>query len=806
MPYMRQYFFLVFIAGLLISNCVQAQKAIISGQVKGSGAGLAAASVTLLNATDSSWVRSEIADDEGGFTIKDLGFGNYLVMASALGYETGSQRMEIKDSGLHSCTIELGKRDTALKEFTIAAKKPFIEMGLGKMVVNIEGTTTTAGSTVLDLMRRLPGVTVDQNGNVIMRGKEGVLMLIDDRPTYLSGDELAAYLKAMTAEEVAQIELITQPGAKYDATGNTGVINIKLRKNKKEGLNGNVVLSYGQGIYFHRNESALLNYKRNKLSVSVSFIDMEAIGFADWKQNMNYIDVQTGSITSTTITHTAAKERFGNQVMRSTVDYKLTDKTTVGINLRGTYHPNTMHSDIRPTSTSVNNDVIYNGIATAEGFIRKDLTTNAYLLEKFSKQSVLEVNADYLTFSKKAYEDLTNTTYNSQMQPLPNPFIFNMKEPSAVNVYSVKVDHSYTFKDGMKLESGIKSSVVNTSDDVNFRVYENNGWVTDTGKTDRFLYQENITAGYVTLTRALGKKWDVRIGLRAEQTNAEGIQRVHNDRFERNYFSLFPTAYLTYKMDTIHQLELNYGRRIERPTYKDLNPFIYYSFQNNYVVGNPYLQPQYTNNIELKHSYKNMIISTLAYSRATSVFSSFLQVNDTTKAIYSMQNNIASNTYVAFDVNFNKDIFKWLSLNLSGSMFYAEYKGEINNEPKTVNQTGGSLSMNSQLNFVNGWKGEAYVNYVSKGRWSLTTTFDPNVYIGVGASKKVNDHFLVKFYANDPFNIYWNRVVDHSYNYSSDSKYRNASQLFSLSVTYNFGSKPSNERNAKSLDEADRVK
>ena len=783
------------------------QEAAISGTVEASGIGLAGATVSLLKAEDSSWIKSAFTDDNGLFVFKAVSQGSYLITATSVGYESGTTSLTIKDNGEQKCTIPLQKQSKALEGVTVAAKKPFIEMSLGKTVVNIEGTTTTACSNVLDLMRRLPGISVDMNGAISMQGKQGVLVLIDDRPTYLSGDELAAYLKTITADEAAQIELITQPGAKYDASGDNGIINIKLKKNKKQGWNGTVTLLYGQGVYFHRDESFLISYKKNKLNLSLSASDMEAIGFADWQENRFYLDAQTGATTSTSLIHSGPKEIFTNTALRLNADYDLTDKTTIGVNARATYHSNSDQVPIFSTNNDLaSNTLTYNNIASHEGFVRNDVVANAYLSHKFSKESTLDVNFDCLIFNKNTYQNLTNTTYDGQMNPLPDPLILRSSQPETIKVYSIKADQTYAFKNGIKMEAGLKSSWETTDFNANVGLYENSNWVNDTGFSNHFLYRENINSAYISASKTLGKKWEAHCGLRAEQTNTEAIQYIQNDRLSRSYISLFPTAYLTYKEDSSNEFELNYGRRIDRPGYQQLNPFVYYSFENNYTVGNPYLQPQFTNNIELKHSYKNMLNTTLSFSRTTDVITDAYVVNDTTEAVYNTTNNLATNNYVTLSVIFNKQLYKWWQLNLSGSAYYASYTGVVNDKSVSAKFGSYSLNMNTQLDLGKDWKAEAYVGYYCGGQASLITSNDPNIYMEFGASKKINKRLLIKADFSDPFNMY--RMGIHTFmdNYHSDAKFRYASQLFSFSLTYNFGSSQTKERKADTTDEAKRMK
>ncbi len=802
---MRPFSFVAFLFICLVyDGDLYAQSVNVMVRNGSSDIGVDAATVSVLKAMDSSWVRSEITDANGNAVFADIHMGKYVVVVSAIGYRQQMQPLEVTEARTYVCTLRMEKESTALNEISVTGKKPFIEMSLGKTVVNIEGSTTTAGSNVLELMSRLPGVLVDQGGAISMHGKAGVLVLIDDRPTYLAGEDLADYLKTITAEEVARIELVTQPGAKYDASGNTGVINVILKKNKRHGWNGSITLSEQQGVYFHRNENLLVSYKKNKLNLSLNASDMEAIGFADWRQHLYYIDGQ-GAISGSNITHSTPKERFSNQALRVSADYDLSDKTTIGMSVRGSYHPNITRSNILSSFyDNGGNAMNYDQINGTDGHIRKDVMLNAYMTQKTGKAGKLDINFDHLTFSKNADQQMADTTYDKYAQALPDPLMLNSRQQTLIHLYSLKGDYVYSLPKGMKLEAGLKVSSTTMDFDAAFNIYKDNAWINDTGKTNHFLYREQINAGYVTIARQLNAKWDTKLGIRAEQTVSSGLQYVHSQRFDKHYVSLFPTAFISYKKDSNNQFELNYGRRVDRPEYKLLNPFVYYSFQNIYNVGNPELMPEYTSNTELKHSYKNMLITALTYSYTSDVIQGFTTVNDTSKISYNSNRNIASNSSVYLNVYFNKDIFKWWSLNLGASVFYADLEGCLNNLKTKVEWNGYYAECGSRFDFGHGWKADVYANYASSGRWSLTSTFDPIVVVEFGASKKVNDHWLLKFHADDPFYIFRLGGYEHGVNYTASSQYRNASQSFSLSVTYTFGGQQ-NAAKEHSIDEAKRL-
>lgn len=791
---------------LFTTGILHAQNGSIKGKITGSGNAIAAATVSLLYAADSSWIKSELTDDNGVFTLNSIALGKFIVSVSSVGYKTINRAVEIDDSRVLHVDFELQKVSTSLNEVAVTAKKPFIEMRLGKTIVNVEGSAGVVGANLLDLMRRLPGVTVDQKGNISMQGKDGVLVLIDDRPSYMTGDDLAEYLKTISAEDAAQVELITQPGSRFEAEGNAGIINFKIKRNRRQGWNGDVSAKYGQGVYALRSENFRLNYKKNKLNFSISGSDMEAKGFAEWDEKLYYINEQSGAITAKTSFYSHPVEHFANTALRIATDYELSSKTTLGISIRGSYHPNRMPFQTNTANYDVvNNTQAFKEDTISDHSLKKDLAVNYFLTHKFDKDNSLNINLDYLNFDKMSNEDYASTLYDGQRTVIGNPIIFSSRQPLNINVYSLKADFEGALGRGWKLEAGVKASLVSTDYNALFQKLVNNQWIVDTGRSNHFTYNENVNAGYISVSGKLGKKWEAKAGLRIEQTNSEGVQYVNKLTNRNSYFAPFPTIYIGYKLDSFNQFELNYGRRIDRPSYNDLNPFAYYSFQNTYRVGNPGLLPQYSNTAELKHRYKGMIITTISCSRITDVVSDILEVRGADKTVYNVQKNLASNSYISGAVNFNKDIFKWCSFNSSVSVFASEYTGVINNKNKTVRCSGYSINAGGQFDFGNGWKSEFYVNYYSAGRRDINESFDGHVYMEFGCSKKLSDHLMLRLSASDPFELDQLKIHNDAGNFREDISYRYGSKHFSIALTYSFGGKQKEQRSDKQIEEAQRL-
>ena len=792
---------------LLFSLHGIAQQATISGIVKDSAGTIAVANVALLHAGDSSWVKSGLTDDSGEFTLSGVPAGEYLMSVSVPGYKSALQPVTVTDGQQEPLTIVLQRDGTSLKAVTVTSKKPFIQMDLGKMVVNVDESPSSAGLNVLELLRKMPAVTVDNNGNISMQGKQGALVLIDDQPTYLSAEQLAEYLKSIPSDEVAQIELITQPSAKYDAAGNAGIINIKRKKIKKSGWNGTGTATVGQGVFPFALGSALVNYRKNKLNVMLSADEHKATGFADWQEYQLLSDPQSGSATSVTNIHSGSIEHFSIANARLAADYDITDKQTIGASVKVGYHTNSFVDNVQSsTYDEATNVTSYNTIVSPDGFIRKDLTADAYYAYKLSNDHSLNINLDYIAYNNSPYQDITNTAYDAQMQPLPGPLLLHSHQPTLINIYSIKGDYADTLKNGMKLETGFKSSLVTTVNNAEFSVYQNGTWMNDTTRSNRFVYKENINALYISASKKLSDKWEARAGLRAENTNAQGIPQAHEQEFNRSYISLFPTAFVSYKLNKDNQFELNYGRRIDRPTYQSLNPFINYSFQYNYNVGNPYLQPQYTNSIELKHSFKNMLITTASFTNTNGVINDVLIANSSKGVVYNTKANTGTNNAVNLSVVFNKDLFKWWSVNAYAVGFYAHYKGMVDGYNMVTTGPGFFTGISNQFSFVKGWKAECGVYYSGNYLESIIATSLPSIYMSFGVSEKLSAVSILKLAIEDPF--YLNRFKEQNslLGLYTNAVFRYSTRSVALAYTYAFGKSTAAQKEIDATDESKRIK
>jgi iron complex outermembrane recepter protein len=704
---------------------------------------LSAATITLLKAKDSSVVKVSVSDQDGRYSFDNPPQGRYLVVVSAVGYEKQySSPFTISvppDSIIKELTaIVLSPRSNNLKSVTVSARKPLVEQKIDRMVVNVDAFISNTGANALEALEKSPGVQVDKDGNISLKGKQNVVVLIDGRPAYLSGADLANMLKGMQASQLEQIEIMTNPPAKYDASGNAGIINIKTKKNKVKGFNGNVSVGAGQGAYFKTNESISLNYRDGKVNLFSSYSFNRNNNFQELTIFRRY---KNDNEETNAIFEQVAfmKRRNMSNNLKMGMDYFLTPKTTLGIVLSGFYNP---ESSINSNTSYLENpNYAVDSIATASSNIKgtwKNASVNLNMRHQFdSTGRELTADVDYIVYDNTNNQHFINTTLE------PN-WIKRYEEqlrgvlPVTVNIYSAKMDYTHPLKNNSRIEAGWKSSYVETVNKADYYLYYNDEWMTDYGKTNHFDYNENINAAYVSLNKQLTKKWGLQTGLRYENTSYKGHQygnpQKSDSSFKRSYNSWFPTVYISYGADKNNQFGLSYGRRIDRPGYQSLNPFMFFIDKYTYEAGNPYLKPQYSNNFEFTHIYKGWLTTTLNYSRTKDLFSETFDQSG--YATIVQRGNIGRRENAGIGVNAQIPVAKWLTSMLYTNYNYTRYSGKLYGEDLDVEAGMLQLNLNNQMNFKKGWGAELSGWYRSKGV-DGQILMQPMGQLAVGVSKQV---------------------------------------------------------------------
>lgn len=795
---------------LSLASYAQTKTAKISGTViDGSTKTIESATITLLKAKDSAVVKMSVADKTGKYEFDNVPEGRYIVAISAVGHNKGfSEVVEVSatSSSVVVKTIELVPQAQAMSGVTVTAKKPAIEQKPGKMVVNVDASPTNAGLNALELLEKSPGVTVDNDGNISLKGKGGVMILVDGKPTYMSGADLTALLKNMQSTSLEQIEIMTNPPAKYDASGNSGIINIKTKKGIVKGMNGNANLGYTQGKYGRLNGGVNLNYRNNKLNVFGGYNGGTYEGY-----NRLLIDRKMYAADKVTVLRTIdqnSRPHFKGVYhnIKAGMDYYFSKKDVAGVVINGNFNDN----DEDPYSlTNIRNNtgLITNKLESLADNTRKstNITTNFNYKHTFdSTGREISADLDYAFYNNKNKTSLITKSFDGNGQQSAPDVLLTGNIPSDIKIYSAKLDYVHPFKNGIRLEAGAKTSFVKTDNKV---TYLRDGSLA-VDRNNHFIYDENINAAYAILSRSI-KKWELTAGLRVENTIAKGHQISNDSSFKRNYTNLFPNLGAGYNMNEKNQFNLSYSRRISRPDYDDLNPFVFFLDSLTYGQGNPYLQPQFTNNFEFSHTYNRFLTTTINYTNTTDIITDLLKQNTEKNITYQTKDNFSSMKQWGISVMANITITKWWSANIYTNVFNNDYKGLYNNDPIQVKFTSFLGNMTNTFTLGKGWNAELSGWYRSKAAEGILVANDMGAMNAAITKQLFDKKATLKVGVRD---ILWTQQFSGYAKYSDinvDISSRRDSRQFNISFNYRFGKKniaPARRKTGGADDEQNRVK
>ncbi len=771
---------------LMVSAFAQAQQ-----NAKVSGMAMEGATISLLHVADSSVAKLAIAGSNGAFEIDQLNFGTYRLSVTAVGFKhfmSEAFELSAKQAEKKFSTITMEADNKELGTVTVVAKKPMIEIKPDRTIVNVDAGISNAGATAMEVLEKSPGVTVDRDGNISIKGRAGVMVMIDGKPSYLSGADLANLLNSMSANQLDQIEIMTNPPAKYDAAGNSGIINIKTKKNRQRGWNGSINLGYGQGKYWKTNNSLNLNYRNDKFNVFMNYSQNANKGFNNLLIKRTYLDGAGKDPVAFFDQPTLLIMTGQNNTLKMGVDYYLNKKTTLGITGTGFISPRKFEgissgylknaagqTDSLVVTTSDNSNKWING------------TLNLNMRHELSKTAELSADLDYVHYNMQNNQLFNTKTYDADdMMSADEKLRGDL--PASIRIYAAKTDYTQTFEKGLKLESGLKASYVKTDNIADYANLVDNNWQPDYQKTNHFKYEENIAAAYANASKTIGK-WSLQGGLRLENTQYKGKQLGNPEKsdssFTRSYTSLFPTAYLSYKADSNNVFTINTGRRIDRPAYQQLNPFLFFINKFTYQVGNPYIQPQFTWSYELSHTYKNWLTTSINHANTTQYFSQIFRTEGEVTIL--TEGNLAKMQNTNLTVTAQLNPTKWWSATISATGSYRKVRGiGINNDFNSEN-TSGNANVNNQFKFSKGWSAELSGNYNTAFEDAQFKIYDFGQ-VSAGIAKQV-----LKGKGSLKLNV---RDIFFSQTIVGDIKYQNVRERFrqnrdsrvaNISFTWRFG-------------------
>lgn len=762
------------------------------------------ATVQLLNG--DKLIKAAISDAKGIASFEQIGTGDYHFLVTSTGYiqqQTGIYRSPSKITG---DKITLQPSTKTLGEVNITAQKSFIEQKQGKTIVNVAASVTSTGSTVLEVLEKSPGVNVDRNGGISLKGKQNVLVLIDDKPTYLSGDDLNNLLSSMSSAQVDQIELMPNPPAKYDASGNAGIINIKTKKNKQKGFNGSFTAAFGHGRYPKNTNNLVLNYRRGKVNTFFNYNMNYVKYFTDLYALRKYYEAN-GALTSMLRQPSDFSGNYLNNTVKAGLDYYVSPKTTVGlivgataIQRTGTNHGNATWLEPSGVADST--------IATTNKNITsfRNATLNVNARHNISPSQDISADFDFLHYKINTSEDFDNQFLAANgYDELSRGNI-----PTAINILSGKIDYIYKFGKASTLEAGAKTSHSGTDNLASYQNLENGLWVDDNTKNNHFVYNENIHALYCSLESKYGSL-SIQAGLRYEFTNYHADQAGNaiqkDSAFMRNYGGFFPSGSLSYQADSANNFTLTAGRRIDRPVFQTLNPFYFIINKYTYETGNPFLLPQYSWNIEIDHQYKSLLTSGLSYSIINNYFSQLFLTDPARGVLLYSQGNVGKTTIWGLSEALSASPANWWQLNLQAVYNHKQLAGfNGNNYTSKVDQL--SLNTSNQFTIAKIYTAELTAFYSTKARVDIQELQYPTGQLSLGISRPIlKKKGTLKLTARD---------ILYTGAFSGLTQFPNATEYFkitrdtrvvTLAFTYRFGKSFNSVKRSEgsAADEAGRV-
>ena len=765
---------------------------IITGSVSSKETGLPVDGATAILKKDRDTMFSKLSftNKSGVFKFDQLTDGTYYILIKHLrysDYKSASFVINEKNRQLVIPGIILQMQSHNLKEVVIkAGPKAFTEQKLDGTIVNVAALISNTGVSAMEVLNNSPGVEVTDDA-ISLRGKQGVTVYIDGRQSYLAGKDLVDYLRSLPSATLDKIELMPNPPAKYHVNGNSGIINIITKKNNSQGFSGNLAVSHGQGEYAKSNYSLNLNYKTGKLNFFADGAYSSTNNYfkVNRVRNLQFADVTDNYSISQDNFETSNRKnihyRFG-------FDEDINENNSIGLVIDGFSGPYKENGNYLLQFAQQKPDSL---IKTQSDLVRQttDVSGNFNYQHKFNKTGqLLNISADYLNYYDNAVQNLNSNTYLPNNAAVADSYTMLTKNPFNANVYSLKADYETKLMDGIKFSTGLQSiySIRNSSGN-----YFTGTNLPDDSLDSKLRYSENINAAYISFNKEL-KFFAIQAGLRYEQTHTKmqqfnyagaitGLQNL-------NYNDLFPTVYVSYKLDTIatNNLIFSFSTRIDRPDYSSLNPFSFYFDKYTLIRGNAALQPQHTANFDLSFNHLSNFTVGAIFTKGSNSIIQYYEVSQ--QSLINNTININSYTYLGLYSNTAIPLLKWWKANLYGSLYEQDYSGNtpdgtyLNNKVFTA-----LLSGNSQFKFNKDWSAELSGYYRTKTTfgqgiylpvWRLNTSVQKKVFNGKGAFTLSGMDLL------HSWKIRRDIMVDNAEIISSNS---NDTRQVNLAFTYRFG-------------------
>ncbi len=755
------------------------------------------ASVFLLKASDSSVIKTSLPDKDGLIEFDHLPVGNYLIRLSAIGYEEKySASINITEQQPTANVIDMNLipgKTKRLGEVTVVTKKPFIQKLSDRIVVNVESSIISAGSSAMDVLERSPGVNVNQNDVISLRGKQGVIIMVDGKPSSMTGADLANYLRGLPSAAIDRIDIITNPSAKYDAAGNSGIIDIHMKKDQRLGINGTFNTGYGQGIYSKTNTGTTFNYRNKKVNVFGNYNYAYRIGLNHLYLDRSFYD--NGIYQGGDLKDNFSKSPISSHTARLGMDIFPSRRTIIGFLVNGNFNHYTRKNDNHSTVLDTDREIAstFQSLATNNDH-GQNIAANINFKHTFdSTGKELTTDLDYGVYNSASLTRNASRYYKLDGSSQQPDYVLDGDQNGKLTFKTAKFDYVNPLKKGAKLEAGFKTSFVSADNDAKFFDVSTGVVENDVNKTNHFIYHENNNAAYINFSKEF-KKFDLQFGLRGEQTNIKTDQKIGDKKFDSSYFQLFPSAFFNYQLKQDHKIGISVSRRIDRPGYSDLNPFLFLIDPTTYATGRPGLLPQLTWSYELSYTLKNLNFSfnyshtkdnqNITLARFKEVFPNIPSADNVTVQVPI---NLASSDYFGLSISAPIHMSKWWTMVNNADIYYQKFNGNFSGTQLNRGKPAADIRSNNSFSFKKGWSSELNGSFNSGGQDGFMVA-DPQWALSAGVQKLIlKNKGTIRFNISDIFWTNLPKAVITYNNYIEKWHAKRETRVANLTFTYRFG-------------------
>ncbi|GHN02655.1 TonB-dependent receptor [Cytophagales bacterium WSM2-2] len=772
----------------VVCSVAQSKSARIEGRASNEkGEPIEYVTVLLRQPQDSILVSGVITNAAGQYSFESVAPGKYILTLTFMGYHKQSVPIELQ-AGVSIYTVPpiTLKEDTrVLGEVVVSAQKTLVEQDGGKLIFNVKNSIIAAGGSAAELLERAPGVSIDQNNQISVNGKTGVNVMIDGKPTYLPPAELATLLRSMNANNIATIEIISNPSARYDASGNSGVINIKLKKNTLEGFNGSIIAGTGYGRYGKANGSVNLNYRIRKWNHFLNY---------GYTFNKRFADVFTNRVTlrnTDPVYYTQQLDRIQrlpSHTWQAGSEWQWNSKNSITIMTSGIYNERLTDTNSFTQIKSASGgkaDSTFT-LTSDQRYRWHNISSSIGYKHLFARTgSEFSIDVDYSNYEFKLNDNFAIKQFEQQ-GILTKQYNVLSNQPSSFNIYTSRVDYVHRLNKQTSVEAGAKFSYVNTVNEIFFANNQNGQFETDLTRSTDFNYTEKVGAGYVTMkTKLLG--FDAQLGLRAEQTHYDGFSKRTQQSIERDYFRMFPNISLNHNLLENYQFSFAYSYRIDRPAYNDLYPYVFYFDPFASQKGNPALLPQFTHNFQFSQTIARDFTVNLGYSTASQYIAFVILLNEDRVSEYSIKKNFDRFQNYYLTVSAPVRVSRNWTINSNINLFYNRFNTQFLDDVYNVGKFSGIATITQTVTLPWELTGEITTTYNAPNVSGLIQTQALGS-VNVGLQKKIFDK-KGSFRLNVTDIFYTNRVVNGVVYPGLDVQFYNypETRVIRFNFTYNIG-------------------